>query len=68
MLISYVFRGEEVDLDVITRTDPIEFNIYGLTTEQYNALNVTAEEEMAICTHIAETLYDMAVNANPFED
>ena len=68
MLISYVFRGEEIDLDVTDRREPYEWNFYGMTPEQYNALDVTGAEEEAISVRIGEVLYDRAVCANPFED
>ena len=68
MLISYAFRGEEVDLDVTNRREPYEWTIFGMTADQYNALNVTADEEEAISVHIGEVLYDQAMCANPFED
>lgn len=68
MLISYVFRGEEVDIDVTDRREPYEWLFYGKALEEHDALRITPEEEAAICLHIAETLYDRAVNSNPFED
>lgn len=68
MLISYVFRREEVDIDVTDKREPYEWIFFGMTADQYNALNVTAEEEEAISVHIGEVLYDNAMCANPFED
>lgn len=68
MLISYLFRGEEIDLDVTDRREPYEWNFFGMRPDQYNALNVTAEEEEAISVRIGEVLYDHAMCANPFED
>lgn len=68
MLISYVFRGKEIDLDVTNRQEPYEWDFFGMTADEYNALNVTAAEEEAISVRIGDVLYDRAVNANPFED
>lgn len=68
MLISYVFRGDEIDIDVTDKSEPYEWNFYGMTTDQYNALNVTGEEEETISVRVGEVLLDQAVNANPFED
>lgn len=65
MLISYTFRGEEIDLDVTDRREPYEWHFFGLTAEQYNALDVTAEEEEAISVHIGEALYERAMCAGP---
>jgi len=36
-----------------------------MTTEQYNALNVTADEEAAMAAAIGEALYDRAVKWCP---
>jgi hypothetical protein len=60
MLISYVFRGQEIDLDVTSKVEPYEWDFAGMTAEEYNALNVTAHEEEAIATCIGEALYDRA--------
>lgn len=65
MLISHMFRGQEIDLDVTSKLEPYEWHFIGMTTDEYNALNVTAEEEEAIATLIGETLYDRAVNWCP---
>lgn len=68
MLISYVFRGEDVDIDVTDRSEPYEWLFYGKTIEEHDALKITPEEDAAIYLCIAEALYDRAANANPFED
>lgn len=68
MLISYVFRGQEVDIDVLDKREPYEWTFYGIPVEDQNAMNITAEEEEAIAVRIGEVLYDQAANANPFED
>lgn len=65
MLISYTFRGQEIDIDVTSKVEPYEWHFMGMTTDEYNALNVTAEEEEAIASTIGETLYDHAVNSSP---
>lgn len=65
MLVRFKFRGEDVDLDVTSKLEPYEWGICGMTTEQYNALNVTAEEEAAMAAAIDEALYDRAVNWCP---
>lgn len=67
MLISYVFRGEEIDLDVTNRREPYDWHFFGMTADQYNALNVTGDEEEAISVYIGETLYDRAMCAS-FDD
>lgn len=68
MLISYVFRGEEVDIDVTDRREPYEWLFFGMSPEQYNALGVTGDEAEAISVRIGEVIYDQAMCANPFED
>lgn len=68
MLISYTFRGQEVDLDVTDRREPYEWHFFGMTADEYNALNVTGEEEEAISIRIGEVLLDQAMCANPFQD
>lgn len=65
MLISYVFRGEEIDLDVTCRQEPYEWKFCGMTADEYNALGVTADEEMAIAEHIGATLVERAMCAGP---
>jgi hypothetical protein len=65
MLVSFNFRGEDVDLDVTSESEPYEWVICGMTTEQYNALNVTADEEAAMAAAIGEALYDRAVKWCP---
>ena len=68
MVISYVFRGSEVDIDVTSKLEPYEWGFMGLTTDEYNALNVTAEEEEAIAARIGDVLYDRAANWCPEDD
>lgn len=58
-LVSIKFRGEDVDVE--TNNAVTEWHFYGLTAEQYNALNVTAEEEDSIQTQLLEIMYDRAV-------
>lgn len=65
MLIDYTFRGQEVGIDVTCKMEPYEWHFIGMTTDEYNALNVTAEEEEEIATLIGETLYYRAVNSCP---
>jgi hypothetical protein len=62
VLISYVFRGEEIDIDVTQRQEPYEWLFFGMTPDQYNGLNVTAEEEDAIAVHIGEVLLERALD------
>jgi hypothetical protein len=64
MLISYVFRGEAIDIDV-TRSEPYDWTFCGLTADEYNALNVTADEEEAIAARIEAVLHERAVYAGP---
>ena len=68
MLISHKFRGQEIDLDVTDRREPYEWHFFGMTVDEYNALNVTGAEEEAISVRIGEVLLDQAMCANPFED
>ena len=65
MLISHTFRGQEIDIDVTSKLEPYEWHFFGMTTDEYNALAVTADEEVEIATLIGETLYDRAVNSCP---
>lgn len=65
MLISYVFRGEEIDLDVTDRRWPYEWSFWDMTADQYNALAVTAAEEEAIAVHIDSVLHERAMFAGP---
>lgn len=67
-LIGIQFRGEEQDVEVVrdggyehdTGAHDIEWHFYGMTPEQYNALNLTAEEEINVCEQLAEILSDPA--------
>lgn len=68
MLISYVFRGQEVDIDVTDKREPYEWTFFGMTTDDYNALNVTGAEEEAISIRIGDVLMEQAMCSNPFED
>ena len=68
MLISYVLRGEEVNIDVTDRREPYEWLIAGKTVDELNAMNITAEEEEAIGTAIHNALYDNAMSWCPEDD
>lgn len=58
-LVSMTFRGEEIDVE--TNNAVTEWHFYGMTAEQYNALNVTGEEEDAIQVRLMEVMHDDAM-------
>lgn len=68
MLISYVFRGEEVDIDVTDMREPYEWLFCGVKPEDHDALKVTSTEEEEINTRIHEVLYDRAASWCPEDD
>ncbi len=68
MLISYVFRGQEVDIDVTDKIEPYEWLFYGVKPEDHDALKITDAEEEAISNRIHEVLCDMAANWCPEDD
>lgn len=65
-LIGIKFRGEDQDVVVVrdsgyepdTGAHEIEWHFYGMTPEQHNALEMTAEEEINVCEQLAEILSD----------
>jgi hypothetical protein len=59
MLISYVFRGEEVDIDVTDKREPYEWLFFGVTVDEHNALAITNEEEDAIFICINRALSEI---------
>lgn len=59
------FRGE--DIDVTPSNNGTEWHFDGLTTEQYNALNVTGAEEDEICSQLMDKLYEDALCSYPDE-
>lgn len=60
-LVSVDFRGESVDVEIDhdggcepdTNVHEIEWHFFGLTAEQHDALNITAEEEQRIYDTLA---------------
>jgi hypothetical protein len=64
MLMSYVLRGEEVDIEITDRREPYEWLIVGKTPAEHDAMMLTDAEEADIYQAIATTLYERAATAS----
>jgi hypothetical protein len=60
MLMSYVLRGEEIDIDITDRREPYEWLIVGKTSAEIDAMNLTTEEDEAIYQALYQFLWERA--------
>lgn len=68
MLITHIFRGQEVDIDVTDRREPYEWVFYGMPRDERDAITLTDAEEDEIFQLISTTLYERAASWCPEDD